>query len=344
MMNKSIRQRKNGKKNVRPSDSRSTQLSWSIVEKDELVSAVSGSASFAASKYAINPGLAATFPIGSPESLRYTEWQADYCEFYFRRTVSEYADQGTKGRVVLACDYSAINDAPDSLQGAEALHCAMGMPSTPEIRLRLDPKILNKADPKYVRSGAIPPHSDVRLYDGGNLWFVTSGNYDTSEIGELRVRYKFRVRLPNLDETYVMSSNTTAAYNLSANMSLTSGVAKVLAYDEVLYDAIGLTNNSGSFVLPAGIWLISAQVNTAGGTSTTQVVQLDLNVDGSAASPPVQRYFSTNAGGTQSNVVDIASVFESDGTTAFTIVITMTSAAGTLVAQADRCRIIFQLV
>jgi hypothetical protein len=320
-----------------------TQLGWSIVEKDELIQAVNGSSSLASVQFALNPGMAATFPLGSPEAKRFTEWKAVYCEPYFRRTVSEYATQGQIGRVVLAFDYSALNDAPASLQAAEALHCAMGMPCTPEIRLKLDPSILNKADPKYIRSGPISGHSDIRLFDGGNLWFVTDGCTNSSQIGELRIRYKFLVRLPNLDDTGSDVPTTYAQFGLSANMDLVSGTAKIVAFDDEVMNGPGITNTSGVFTLPVGAWLVQAELGVYGGTSNSQVAVVQLYADGNPlASPAKSRVSSDTAEGSAIAFAVVASsVVVSDGTTTVQAMATYTSAAGTLVASGTYNRIRF---
>jgi hypothetical protein len=333
--NKNSGERKGAPRNrSRAQRGRDTQLGWSIVEKDELISAVNGSVALASSEYSINPGIAATFPLGSPEASKWTEWKATLCEFYFRRTVSEYAAQGQTGRVVLACDYSALNDAPTTLQAAEALHCAMGMPCTPEIRLRLDPGILNKADPKYIRTAAPPHNADVRLYDGGNLFFVTSGCANATEIGELRVRYRFMVRLPNLDGATVPVA-ATAQYNRSASAAISS--LTVIPFDEEVDNGLNIVNTAGVFTMPAGTYAIQTQVSFA--AAATAISGIQFYVDGAALSIPCQSRLYTNAG---MNSLSLARTITFTEAQTFSVV--SYSASSTITPQADMCQLAFTSV
>jgi hypothetical protein len=319
------------------------QVGWSLIEKDELIQAVDGSVSLAATQFAINPGLPNTFPIGAPEAKRWTEWRAEMVEFYFLSTVSGYASQGQKGRVVLACDYSALNDAPTSLQAAEALHAALGKPADKRIGLMLDVSILNKADPKYIRSGPVPPNSDVRLFDGGNLWFVTSGMAGTDEIGELRVRYRFRVRLPNLDDTPTLSSRTVAIFNLGTTQTLTTNTQTTVLFDEEVVNGPGITNNSGVFTLPAGVYLVRAEMQCTDSASEAFHMALYGWVDGAVTVPPS----SSGAATTTSSYgpfVGLTWYAVSDGTTTVALRALFIGASGTLGIGADFARLIFQQV
>jgi hypothetical protein len=316
-----------------------TQLAWDSVVKDELITAVNGSVALSATEYPINPGMSTTFPLGSAEAAKWTEWKCEYVEFYYRRTVSEYATQGTTGRVVLACDYSALNGAPTTLQQAEALHCAFGMPCDEEIRLRLDPRIVNKADPKYIRTTEPSGHSDIRLFDGGNFWFVVSGCQNGTEIGELRVRYHFKVRLPNLLNTGAISNTTFSQWNLAANTAALSADA-TLDISEALVVASGTppTNASGVITLgTAGVYKVQIEVgySTTGGIDNT--ARMVLWVDGAETSPPIylpMHTYATNyhSAGCFSGLVissgttTVAARFDYGGTSAFTF-------------QADCCRI-----
>lgn len=261
-----------------------TQLAWDDVEKDELIAQVNGSVALTATQYAINPALAATFPLGSVQASKFTEWKAEYCEFYFASTVSGYATQGTTGRVILACDYSALNGAPTTLQQAEALHMEFGKPigkgTSDQVRLKLDARILNRSDPKYLRTAAVGGHSDIRLFDGGNLWFVTSGCQNADQIGELRVRYKFKVRLPNLSVAASSSSGGVTMYNQGAATALTGNTTN-MAFDEEVVNAIGAVNTAGSIVLPAGNYKI--ELDWGYGTSGGDV---SMYLDGTITSAP----------------------------------------------------------
>jgi len=316
------------------------QTQWAIIEKDELISAVNGSVALAATKYAINPGLAATFPVGAPEAKRWTEWKADYCEFYFQRTVSEFATQGQVGRVVLAIDYSALNDAPATLQAAELLHSAKGMPCTPRIALRADCAILNKADPKYIRTMGVPADADIRLFDGGNLWFVTSGCTNGTEIGELRVMYKFLVRLPNLDDTYVKASGSVSIFQGTGEAGGATTVAAQLLFATATYNGAEVVNTAGSFVPSAGSWRVSVAVDFIFTSSSNTDVRLGMFKNGGGGSAWNPRLTYVTAINTYV-MLQLDEIVFSDGDDAFTFTVTSTYTAGSVT---ENCRIIWEKV
>ena len=290
-----------------------SQLAWDSVVKDELIAAVDGSVALEATEYPINPGMPSTFPLGSAEAAKWTEWKCEYVEFYYRRTVSEYATQGTTGRVVLACDYSALNGAPETLQQAEALHCAFGMPCDEEIRLRLDPRIVNKADPKYIRTGEPSGHSDIRLFDGGNLWFVTSGCQNGTEIGELRVRYHFKVRLPNLQTAMAPGNSTLSFFNLSSDTAALSADATLDISEEVENTDTPMANASGVVTLPTGNWLVTVELSYTCATSGDDDSYAVVLVDGSVQTIPCIVYLGSKYDAVSHNASMTAYVV-SDGT------------------------------
>lgn len=328
------------------SRARDSNFGWSVIEKDEQVAVLSGTTAFATTKFAINPALAATFPIGAPEAKRWTEWKADSLEFYYKRTVSEFADQGQTGQVVLSCDYSALNDAPASLQAAQALQHTVGMPSTAtDLRLRLDVNVLNKADPKYIRSANPPPSADIRLYDGGNLWVSTVGCYDTSQIGILYAKYRFRVRLPNLDDTPVLTSRNLSQFGCSSEMPLVTATPYTLYNGEVVgvsTNPLGITEVDGVFTLPAGAYHVSYNLTVADDAAEAFAVVSAPKKDGVAISN-MSSSFSHPAGAGQFPISGQAYV-ESDGTNTFRVDVTATGAAGNLKIVSGRASMSFLAV
>jgi len=171
-----------------------------ILEKDEFVADVVGSngtGNIVITAYPFNPGQASLFPLGSAEAAKWTNWVCISAEPYLLHQVSEFATDGSTGKVIIACDYNSANAAPTTKQQLEDMHSASCMPSQ-DIGLKLIPRLLNRADPKYVRVGTQPFNTDIRLYDGGNVYIAASGQAGSSKISELRIRYKFKLELPTL--------------------------------------------------------------------------------------------------------------------------------------------------
>jgi len=167
------------------------------IERDELVAVISGSSTFATTKFPINPGLPVTFPGLSKDAQLYTEWRLGSSRFYVKPLVSGYSTQGQTGETILSFDPNALNPAPASQQQAEFLRHAQAAPYL-EFGLDLPVAEINRSDSKYIRTAAVPASADLKTYDGGNLYISTYGQGGTNTCCELRHRSRFWVTAPTL--------------------------------------------------------------------------------------------------------------------------------------------------
>jgi hypothetical protein len=171
-----------------------------MIEEDEYIADINGSVGFATTGFPINPGQLSTFPWGNKIASLYEKYDYQFLEFYYRREVSEFATNGQAGKIMLSCDYDASDPPPTSKQQVlDTEPHVDGMPCIQQLVLRVDCKEIRKGPAKYVRPGTLPPNTDIKTYDAGNLYVSTYGNTNTSTIGELRVRYKCLVSVPVLE-------------------------------------------------------------------------------------------------------------------------------------------------
>jgi len=171
-----------------------------IICEDEYIGEINGSVGFATSAFACNPGQAGTFPWGNKIASLYEEYEFLSLEFYYKREVSEFSTNGQAGKVILSFDYDASDSAPTTKQQVEdTVPHVDAMPCTPVLRLPIDCSRIRKNSSKYVRSGAQPANTDLKLYDAGNLFVSTQGCTAATVIGELHVRYCVRLSEPVLD-------------------------------------------------------------------------------------------------------------------------------------------------
>lgn len=308
-----------------------------IIEKDEFVSDVLGSGgtgTTVVTKFAFNPGLATLFPVGSAEAAKWTCWKCIGAEPYLLHEVSEFATDGSTGKVGLSFDYDAANDTPTTKQQLEVMHSASCMPSE-DIGLKLIPRLLNRADPKYVRVGVKPGGTDIRLYDGGNLFVWAAGQAGTTKVSELHIRYKFQMCLPTLlNPTGGLADDASISWfqSSAAETSGTTGVAVQMLYATATGNGLGIVNTAGSFVPPAGNYHVTAVATCSVASSMSK---LELNVlknaatvyAGAALHPTHQN--TTAVVTTATLVADV--VVSANGTDAFTFPVTTTGggAAGT---------------
>lgn len=298
-----------------------------VVEEDEFIGAVNGSVGFAVTSYALNPGQVGTFPWLSVQAAQWEKYRFDYLEFYYKREVSEFATNGTTGKVILGVDFDASDPAPSSKQQIEDSDPRVdGMPCE-NLRLPLSGKQLHPLTPvSYVRSGGLPGSSDIKTYDVGNFNIATQGCQNTSEIGELRVRYRVSFSIPILDSaTAVPRNNSVFAGRVSVGQSCPSGVGELLVFVTEA-NGLGAVNTAGSIVLPPGNYLAWIQGNANFSGTATQFY-VDIRKNGTSISGISKSQWSSGSIGDVENA-DTA-FFTSNGTDAITVQVTLTFSTGT---------------
>lgn len=304
---------------------------------DEYIQDINGSVAFAATKFAVQPGIAGTFPKGSLKSALYSEWKMVDCEFYFKPEVSQYAAQGQTGKVILAMDYNAGNPAPTTKQQVEIMHVADAMPFE-IIRLRLDASCVNKSDSKYIRTGPIPVDEDIKTFDGGNLWVCTIGQGGAGLCGELHARYNFRCTKPTLlnpAQGGLISNVTVAQFQSSAaEASGASTVAANLLVATAVTNGVAVVNTAGSFVPKAGNYLVDVDLylaNDTGDSVTTLDIQKNaVTLYAAAGTLPINGSpNAASAGGKYRSELHASQFVSCSGTDAITFPVTNTYPAGT---------------
>jgi hypothetical protein len=312
---------------------------------DELVADINGSSNFTASKFAVQPGLASTFPKGAIKAALYSEWKMVDCEFYFKPEVSQYAAQGQTGKVIVAMDYNAGNPAPTTKQQVEIMHVKDDMPYE-IIRLRLDASCVNKADSKYIRTGPIPVDEDIKTFDGGNLWVCTIGQPGAGLVGELHVRYNFRCTKPTLlnpPQGGLLPLATASEFLLAAPQSFVNGTPANLGFDTVVVDGIKIgLPAAGVFTPPAGYYKVTLKALFKDTSAEGFVDSIVLFKNGAATVPEVQSTASGASIGNQLLADGLQWVGSVSGSDTLSFNVTLEGAAGTLTAPGGYCTVVFQ--
>jgi hypothetical protein len=251
---------------------------------DEFIQEINGTTStsvLGVTKIPINPGLPGSFPEASIEAALWTEWKMIECEFYYRPEVSQYAQNGQSGKVILSVDYNAANPAPTTRQQVEIMPHVDFMPYE-AASFCCDAKYVNRSDAKYIRTGQKPSNTDIKTYDGGNFYVSTIGNQATTVLGELHVRSKWLVSKPTLLNSSGAGNNESASFfqSTTAETAGATTVATKMLFATASANGANITNSSGSFTPPAGNYLVSASVCV--NNSTITLVQLDVQKNGSS--------------------------------------------------------------
>jgi len=210
-----VQKKKRGKKgksrNVNSSQSAGLNLKSSItnkgattrrgqvIDEDEYIGEVNGSAAFQTTAYPVNPGQSSTFPWANKIASLYEKYIFRKLQFYYKREVSEFATNGTTGKVMLSCDYDASDAAPTTKQQVEdTVPHVDAMPCCETLVLTINCEEMHKGDAKFVRPGLQPVGTDIKTYDGANFYVSVQGCQNSNVIGELRVRYICELRVPVL--------------------------------------------------------------------------------------------------------------------------------------------------
>jgi hypothetical protein len=292
-----------------------------ILEKDEFVTDIVGSngtGNVVVTKYAFNPGQASLFPLGAAEANKWTNWKCISAIPYVLHEVSEFATDGSTGKVYLAMDYNAANDAPTTKQQLADMHSASAMPCE-DFSLKLIPRLLNRADPKYIRNGPKPAGADIRLYDGGNLYVAAIGQSGTTKLGELRIRYKFKLELPTLlNPTGLLSDDATVAQFQSPNAGEVDAAGSAAPYQMLLATAVanglGAVNTAGSIVPPAGNYKVDARVQCIFGSSANTVFQVYIYKNGAVLNPDAYTSMAYATATFTTLTLNVSTVVQCNGT------------------------------
>lgn len=155
-------------------------------------------------KYAINPGVATTFPWLASIAANYEEYEILGMVFSFVSTSGESvaATNTALGAVILATEYDPTKPAFQNKQAMENYQFASSSkPSVSQIHAIECKKSLTPVKQLYVRSGTVTG-TDLRWNDFGNFYVATVGYPSAgANLGELWCTYKVKLLKPRLPIT-----------------------------------------------------------------------------------------------------------------------------------------------
>lgn len=249
-----------GSSKLFPSGNSSRGRRTATVMQDEYIAEINGTTAFGVTSYAVNPGQAATFPWLSKEAAQWEKYHFEMLEFYYKPEVSGFATNGQAGKVILTADYDASDPLPTTKQQMEDTDPHVDTMPYQEVSLRLSPyEMFQTSDAKYVRTGVQPSRTDLKTYDAAKLNVGTFGNTNTSVLGELHVRYICVFSVPVLEPGSVSPNTSTSYYMDAAPEALTTTVPLQLLLATAVTNGLPLVNTAGSFVPPAGNYLVLFQ-------------------------------------------------------------------------------------
>ncbi len=167
----------------------STGRQTNIVCHREYLQDIQGTTAFTLLSFALNPGIASTFPWLSSIAQNYQEYKFHGLIFEFRPLITDFVTSGAPGVVVMATNYNADAPVYNTKQEMENSEYAVSVKPTRDLIHGVECAAQQTVLPQlYVRSGNPPAGQDKRLYDQGNFQMATQGN-PSQLLGELWVSY-----------------------------------------------------------------------------------------------------------------------------------------------------------
>jgi hypothetical protein len=217
----------------------------------EYICDVSSTASFTVNTYAVNPGLATTFPYLSAIAQNFQEYEFKGLVFEFKSTSANALNSTNTalGTIMMAAQYRA--DAAAFINKEQLLNEMWSVDSKPSdcfiLPIECAP-VENPLSVQYVRSAAVPAGQDAKLYDLAQLTVASYGSQATANVGELWCSYEVQLRKPQLTGALDIYGQYAHFY-----CTATSGPAP-LVNPVTIIDTIGLTISASSktVTLPKG--------------------------------------------------------------------------------------------
>lgn len=277
----------------------------------ELVGTVAGSVGFAYSAYDLNPGVAGTFPRLSIEASVWEQYSFRKLRFMY---VAACASTSS-GSVLLSPDYDAsdteFSQTEASLANTE--DAREGMPWS-SFNVDLNPGAMHALGPrKYIRGVSMA--GDPKTFDVGILHVGTVGQAGTTTIGKLWVEYDVEFYVPSIPAP--LQATAVSIFQATVDQTVVLAAAAVrVAFDNAQANPLRiLRGGTDIFYLPAGVFLVTAQVGmyrNANGLSNWSLIPY---VGGTPLNQRSLMYTNTTVGALAGNSQDFTFMYSSTGLT-----------------------------
>jgi len=194
-----------------------------IVHRELIASIVGTSAFTVAQAFALNPGLAASFPWLSNEAAGWERYRFNSLRFcYYTRTGSN-----VPGSFMMAPDYDAADSAPVSETIASSYEDTEEDAPWKDIVCVLPQReLMGDMKEKYIRTGALAANQDIKTYDAGNL-FACTVDGTTVNWGKLWVEYDVTLFTPQVPSGGFQAEGSLAGSAAGAAAATPFGSAPV---------------------------------------------------------------------------------------------------------------------
>jgi len=251
----------NAKYNVLTNDRQIPQFVASertnIVCHREYLGDITGTTTFTNRGFALNPGVADTFPWLSTVAKGYQQYRFHGLIFEFRPLITDFVTSGAPGVVVFGTNYSA--DAPLFRTKVEMENSEYAVSVKPTCNMIHAIECAQAETPiskLYVRSGGVPAGQDLRLFDLGTTQLASQGN-PVQLIGELWVSYCVEFFKPKLPEDIGIDAKSQSINRSVFTNGNPLGTAAVTTRGDLPGVTVAGTTIFFDATVPAGLYTIS---------------------------------------------------------------------------------------
>jgi len=272
--------------------------------------------------YNVNPGIAATFPIGSAECVNWQKYRFRSLHLVYEPIVNEYnTNNDGAGEIILSFNPDASDTPPTSFaQAINRKPVARGRPCD-NIRLTVPPALLHRqTDAHFLRFNVPPGASDIKTYDIGlvDVSVVGCGTTGTTVLGNLFWQYELDV-ITQQQALVGAPTNFSTSNFQSVAIPAPNGVQTTVPVANVIQNGLGIVNTAGSLVPPAGNYMIDASTNIQGVITALTSMTLDIQKNGASTSTPNSYVTSAANLQTAGTLNSMPVIVSANGTDAFTV-------------------------
>lgn len=233
-----------------------------IIAQEEFIGNVTGAVAFTAFQFAVNPGLAATFPWLAVQAQGWERYRFRRLSFHYTTATGST----TPGIVLLAPDYDASDAIPSSEQVAMSYRDRnFDVAWCKKFSVHCRESNLNGAMKEhFIRHTGLAANQDIKMYDSLTLNVCSVGGTAVAW-GKLWVDYEVEFFNPQIragGSGIVLGGSITGATTMTAANPM--GVAPV-----VEADSLGISIDAASGVAFANVGTYLMALNAGGTTLTT---------------------------------------------------------------------------
>lgn len=250
-----------------------------IVRHSELIGTLTGFANlYTTLQFAINPGLAASFPWLSSLAVKFQQYRFKHLRVWFITRAST----DTEGSILLAPSYVPSNGDPPDEETLSAYEGAVEGSAWSNLVVDLLPELLHSTgSANFVRSGYVAAALD--LYDCAKIFIATLGFAAELAAGKIWIDYEVELMVPVVrsdTQVYPLAAakfrmNTNSIYQNDGWVDLLSD-AKTGDEVETVFNSLGMEVDTGlgEFTMPDEGWYrvickVTIGVPTAADLTTT---------------------------------------------------------------------------